>query len=305
MSRIICFLTAAATALLCALGCQSGMQTADNPAEGHQTKVEESGSHLYYILSSKGGAPESLSELKANSAQLAVSESEECVASVVVEYDFLSEGELIVETGKGRHTLSLCFPNVACEKDGQALLIEANSISGTCIVDGQAADYTDVSMKGCLGGEDSNLSVEGMINGHPFALEISSATTTRDSFVPEYLDCAIVDFPLYKELEVTNGAGVDVQIRIKKESDEDWATTVKLVPGETRVIADANDFPFGAMVEITYGGGKQLLVSGSEIGKSQSFSRISSESSWYPSPSGTGAIIPFGFSRETYIVNGI
>ncbi|MBO4565595.1 MAG: hypothetical protein J5695_00050 [Bacteroidales bacterium] len=299
------FLFALTIVLLSLQGCTGSLKTGSIQTKaGDAGDVgEESLQTCYYILKSSAGFPESstcfspnMSDLKANHAQLVITEEKEGTVSLEVEYGFENM------YGKDTHTFCMSLENVGCVKVEDKYIFDAYDLSGVCTADGHAADYNNVSVSGSISDGDSSLYFEGVVNGYPFALSVSSVSTDAAAFTSDFLDLVIVDWVPFMEIEVINGTDSDVAFSFEGENVLQPAS-FGLAPNEAHLIrAHVVSFPFRCTVGITYGDGQEVVVSDTDILSCEHFQNQSSEHSWYLVWSPTGAIEPIGFPHEVYMI---
>ena len=324
MKRVFPFLFIMTVALSCAYDHPNDDQNIDltNDQESQQDDGQrvplEAGDNVFYILKSRAGIPESstflapgVEELKPYQAQISVFwKEDEGVADIKVDYAFRYEFD---EEVAHVFSLNLTAIPVTCQED-LSLQFDVNSLTGTFLLDGEAAEYRDASVSGRLGEEGSNLYFEGILKNYPFFLKVLLASLSEEAFVPEYMENVISEYlPLY-EIEITNETSDEVSFSIQNQVllseyevapgetegtawTKDWMHVLKnestIAPGETHLVQIYMDqFPSDLLIEITFGEDQAVVLSGDEILSSDCLSVDWNleECHWYPFAESTGAI---------------
>lgn len=271
--------------LLCIQGCKSVLKTKGSQIDS-----------VYYIIQSKAGnSQSSLQELKPYNAELTVTSCGEGMVSMGIEYAFVNE------YGGDIHHYSLQFNEVPYAQDDQVARFDASGLSASCIVDGRTAGFSNASVKGSIGGDSSQLKMEGETNGYPFTIDIASLSLSKEAFSPEYLGVVEVDPLPLVEMEITNECVSAVGLSVKNELGFD--SSFELAPNEARTISmHAEEYPVGIMVQISYADGRKQVILDSELLSSQCFVRGEVRNSWYLEESPTGAIVAIDFPHECFSV---
>lgn len=285
MKQHICIITVILSSLFCFDSCRTGMDTKGG------LSFEK-----YYILHSlAGGSNTDLQELKANSATLTITPTEDDFAHIAVDYSFSDQHD--IET----HSFSLYFENITYTSDSEEIHFTVNGVTAICKVDNLDAQYADASLIGYIGQENSQLLIEGTVHGYTFVLDINSLSQSEDDFISEYTDLSVVDLIPLVQMDITNDCSSAVAITV--QNDFGLCNTFEIAPGDVHSISTrVEEYPIGLSVEITYANGKKYTVSSHDLLSNNVFVRREVKSNWYPMRYPTGATVAFNFSQEAFSV---
>lgn len=316
MHRLFISFVAICFVLFCSQGCGKNDTTStDNKsakaADGATDNTNDGGLEdstvdcQFNILKSSAGIPKSfnglhaeMDELKAKTAQIVISEAKDGALDFYIVYSF---AEKLAENSS---VFSLSFEKVPYHHEDGVFSFDAKEQEAMCRIDDLSAEYSDVSLTGNLGAEDSNLAIEGVVNGYPFALNIASVTSSDKEFVPEYLEPVLIDRIPFVEFEVTNQTQSKVDFAMTDQANLN--VHFELEASQTSVYgAYLEDFPSEVTAEIVYGDGNKLVVSGQDLLSSESFKRDAPQQKWYLSGEINGAIVSAPFACEHFVIRNL